>query len=270
MVPLKPSIAEQQNLNMKKLNVALLSTLLVLFSLNGISQVGINPSGSSPHPSAMLDVSASDKGLLIPRVSLIAVGDNLNPINNPAQGLLVYNLNSTLNDGFYVWTGSSWSALATMDLVMHSLIDLDESAFGEMYEFHEIGSYTPIDLTNDGAWHGWGSGITGDTSLVFSDISGGIKRLNAETGGYYEVEFSGSIQAQSGNVVFDVALFKNDSIQNDLRARTECHEPAASESCTFSGIIELSAGDYLDVRFAGTQNKEIRLEFVNLSIRKIN
>jgi len=50
------------------------------------AQVGINPDGSEPDPSAMLDVKSTDKGMLVPRMDSTA----RNAIVNPADGLLVY------------------------------------------------------------------------------------------------------------------------------------------------------------------------------------
>lgn len=52
--------------------------------------VGINASGTAPENSAGLDVDFSNKGVLIPRVSLTAL-DVSSPISSPATSLLVYN-----------------------------------------------------------------------------------------------------------------------------------------------------------------------------------
>ncbi|MCX7650741.1 MAG: hypothetical protein N2050_09350 [Flavobacteriales bacterium] len=76
--------------------------------------VGVNTDGSAPDGSAILDVKASDKGLLVPRVSLTAV-TSASPITAPASGLLVFNTNASVTGGsgvgFYVWLGSGWTRL---------------------------------------------------------------------------------------------------------------------------------------------------------------
>ena len=41
-------------------------------------------------------------------------------------------------------------------------------------------------------------------------------------------------------------------------------------AATVAGIIALLPGDYIDVRFSGNQNKDLRLETVSLVIRQIN
>ncbi len=68
------------------------------------AQIKISPPpGTPPHPSAILEVAAPDKGLLPPRMSSTArVG-----IIDPASGLLVYD--STTNEFFY-WDGSGWKS----------------------------------------------------------------------------------------------------------------------------------------------------------------
>jgi len=58
----------------------------LLFAQN----IGISPTGSVPDPSAGLDVSFSNKGLLIPRVALTSASDGIT-IPSPANSLLVYN-----------------------------------------------------------------------------------------------------------------------------------------------------------------------------------
>ncbi|CAM4183375.1 MULTISPECIES: hypothetical protein [Flavobacterium] len=82
--------------------------LLFVFPLFLNAQVGINT--TNPDNSSMLDITATDKGLLIPRVSI----PNLNvaaPITNPATSLLIFNTNTITGVGFYYWDGSKWTQL---------------------------------------------------------------------------------------------------------------------------------------------------------------
>ncbi|MEO6316266.1 MAG: hypothetical protein ABIU63_14230, partial [Chitinophagaceae bacterium] len=67
--------------------------------------IGINATGTLPHPSAMLDVSASDKGILIPRTSTIS----RTAISGPAKGLMVYD---TTTSSFWYHNGNMWTELA--------------------------------------------------------------------------------------------------------------------------------------------------------------
>ncbi len=67
------------------------------------AQVGINSDGSSPQTSAMLDVKATGKGLLPPRMNLS------NRPSTPATGLFYYQTDNT--PGYYFYSGSTWQRL---------------------------------------------------------------------------------------------------------------------------------------------------------------
>jgi uncharacterized protein (TIGR02145 family) len=69
--------------------------LLVILQLP--AQVAINTNGSFPNNSAMLDVSATDRGLLLPRMTQ----EQISLILNPADGLIVF---CTTDHKFYVYT----------------------------------------------------------------------------------------------------------------------------------------------------------------------
>ncbi|MCX7696753.1 MAG: hypothetical protein N2Z72_03550 [Bacteroidales bacterium] len=86
--------------------------LFIFMNMILYSQVAINNTGVTPHPSAVLDLQTTDKGLLIPRVSLTQTTSST-PIINPATSLLIYNT-ATINDvtpGFYYWNGNAWVRL---------------------------------------------------------------------------------------------------------------------------------------------------------------
>ncbi|MCX7863348.1 MAG: hypothetical protein N2449_10185 [Bacteroidales bacterium] len=89
----------------------ILSFFICLYK-NGYNQASINLLGSAPHSSAGLDIDFSNKGLLIPRISLSQTTSS-SPITSPATSLLVYNT-QTINDvtpGFYYWDGTKWLRL---------------------------------------------------------------------------------------------------------------------------------------------------------------
>ena len=88
-----------------------------VFLISGISsfaQVGIGT--TTPNASAKLQVDATDKGFLPPRVSLTATND-LATIPSPATGLLIYNTATAgtspnnVTPGFYFYDGSKWQRL---------------------------------------------------------------------------------------------------------------------------------------------------------------
>src|SRR5579859_532434 len=73
--------------------------------------VGINPLGNAPNSSAGADVDFTNKGMLIPRVSLSSTTD-VSTIPTPATYLSVYNTNASMTNGngagMYYWNGSKW------------------------------------------------------------------------------------------------------------------------------------------------------------------
>ena len=83
---------------MKK--ITLLVTTLLSLSLNA-QNVGINATGAAAANSAMLDISSTSSGLLIPRMT----SAQRTAIAAPATGLLVYD---TTIGSFYYWDGAQW------------------------------------------------------------------------------------------------------------------------------------------------------------------
>ena len=80
----------------------LLSIFLIIISLSANSQsVAINSTGAQPHPSAILEISSTNKGLLVPRLT----ANQRNLIAAPAKGLLVYQ--TEVPEGFYYNAGTA-------------------------------------------------------------------------------------------------------------------------------------------------------------------
>ncbi|ROI04407.1 hypothetical protein EGI16_09430 [Chryseobacterium sp. G0240] len=74
--------------------------------------------------SAVLDVSQStNKGVLLPRVDIVDILNNTSPVNNPAEGLIVYNKGNSISPGIYVWKNNRWTQLAdTYNLVSYMIL----------------------------------------------------------------------------------------------------------------------------------------------------
>ena len=88
-------------------------SLVILLSCSILNaQTGIGT--TTPDASAKLDVFATNKGFLPPRVTLTGISDNAT-IPSPATGLLVYNTGTNLGlaAGYYFWNGNAWATIAT-------------------------------------------------------------------------------------------------------------------------------------------------------------
>ncbi|CAH0994137.1 hypothetical protein EMA8858_00244 [Emticicia aquatica] len=85
---------------------------LITFSFNAATFAQNNPS-------AMFEVAANNKGVLIPRVSLTSPTD-VSTIISPATSLFVYNTATVgippnnVSPGFYYWNGSKWGVLGNI------------------------------------------------------------------------------------------------------------------------------------------------------------
>jgi trimeric autotransporter adhesin len=71
------------------------------------AQVAFNTTGASPNNSAMLDVTSTAKGFLVPRMTTAA----RIAITSPATGLLVYDNSLSL---FYYYNGTAWTPIAPL------------------------------------------------------------------------------------------------------------------------------------------------------------
>jgi hypothetical protein len=88
--------------------------LIAAFLLSGTNlfgQIGIQT--NTPDVSAALDIVSSDKGLLIPRITLTNDLTNQSPVSSPAEGLLIFNSGANQSEGFYFWDSSEWLPIGT-------------------------------------------------------------------------------------------------------------------------------------------------------------
>ncbi len=86
---------------MRKFLFPILVVLIFITNISAQNNVGIGT--ATPHPSAALDISDSNKGLLIPRVNFA------NRPTDPATGLLIYQID--VEPGFYYFNGNTWKYL---------------------------------------------------------------------------------------------------------------------------------------------------------------
>ncbi|MDX1461916.1 MAG: hypothetical protein R3359_02580 [Marinirhabdus sp.] len=142
--------------------------VVILVGYMSFAQVGINT--TTPDPSAMLDIEASDKGILIPRVSLTDVTVSmLDGTNTAAPGLLIYNTNASVSGGdgvgFYSFNGTIWEKIITSGA----------SGIGADADFFEVGTTEPPDAITDNVYRngdvfiGNGTAIPGKLAITQSE-----------------------------------------------------------------------------------------------------
>jgi hypothetical protein len=109
----------------------LLLILFFVFVSSKISaQMGINATGAAPASSAMLDVSSTNKGMLIPRMTTV----QREAIASPQKGLLVFD-NTT--SSFWFHNGTTWGELisngASNWVPFNSNTELSSNNFSRFY-----------------------------------------------------------------------------------------------------------------------------------------
>ncbi|MEM1322303.1 MAG: tail fiber domain-containing protein [Bacteroidota bacterium] len=82
----------------------LIAFVFCAFLPTTLAQVAINTTGGAPDTSAMLDVSSSDKGILIPRMD----STSRTAILQPADGLMVYDTTTTT---FWYYDEEQWNEI---------------------------------------------------------------------------------------------------------------------------------------------------------------
>ena len=93
---------------------------------SGIARAGsVGIGTTSPHASAILDVTSTSKGFLPPRVTLTGTAD-VATIASPASGLMVYNTATAgtspnnVIPGYYYWNGAAWTRISNNGSILSS------------------------------------------------------------------------------------------------------------------------------------------------------
>lgn len=160
---------------------------LLIATSTSYAQVGIGT--TSPNASSMLDITSTNSGLLIPRVSLVSTSD-VTTIASPITSLLVYNSGFSPN-GFYYWNGSIWVLLST----------------GTNTDWSLTGNSGTNTATNF-------FGTTDDKDIIF-------KRNNIRAGYIGDPVYDGSFNYNNGNTSFGANSLVNPTVnfasQNGVR-----------------------------------------------------
>lgn len=142
------------------------SYILLFLSIAHLIYAQVAIGKNTVNSSAVMEVSEStNKGVLLPRVDIVDILSNTSPVNNPADGLLVYNKGNSMSPGLYLWKNNRWNQISdTYNLVSYMILQrtadytiLGASANGTFKNFNDA-AFTVI--SNDiGASYNTGSGL---------------------------------------------------------------------------------------------------------------
>jgi hypothetical protein len=167
--------------------------LLILTTLN--AQVAINSNGANPNASAMLDISSTNKGVLITRMT----STQRKAISNPEAGLLVYD---TDRQTIYLFDGTDWHPFSTT--VDNALPPLQRSYPGT-YQHSKYGTAVAIHANYavvGAPWDGT-DGVTMGAAFVYIRDNGAWK-LHAKlvpSNGSLEDDFGASVDIFNNTIV---------------------------------------------------------------------
>jgi hypothetical protein len=177
--------------------------LFIICFFSGVAvfaQTGIGT--TSPDASARLEVSATNKGFLPPRVALTAT-NSASPITSPATGLLVYNTATAgtspnnVVPGYYFWDGSAWDFLTHNAVNSVAAISASSTANGVSVN-NGVLSLTPADGTNGGVLTNGTQSIAGaktfsGNTTISGSLTGGNTASSTISG------FAANLDSKSGN-----------------------------------------------------------------------
>ncbi|MEY4114145.1 MAG: hypothetical protein RLZ76_838 [Bacteroidota bacterium] len=88
---------------------AALMILMICYTQDAASQIKIGENNKSMNTDAMLEIESTNKGFLLPRVSLISTA-SATPLKSFASGMVVYNISNTndVSPGLYYSDGLKW------------------------------------------------------------------------------------------------------------------------------------------------------------------
>ncbi|SDR09431.1 hypothetical protein SAMN05421664_3513 [Chryseobacterium soldanellicola] len=182
--------------------------LLIFPVINLYSQVGIGT--SSPSTSAVLDITSTNKGALIPRLALIATNNKAPLSGNIPNGTLVFNTISNGTDatavfpGVYQWNNGEWIYPSSLGEPKAKAVKFSNSASSTTnFNSATIAAPTNIDIFNTLSFN--------DDTNIFQKIND--YQLKIKQAGLYLVSVNLALKqspAAQASEVYDYIYFNLD------------------------------------------------------------
>ena len=244
--------------------------IFILTSIRGNAQVAINADGSSPHASAVLDISSTTKGVLIPRMTQA----QREMINSPAPGLLIYQTDNT--PGLFVNAGSGWNTVPSSVQVwcMNGNAGTDPST-----QFLGTSDNQPIRLRLNNIWAGEINRVT--NNIFIGDSTGivgtgnyntcfGHKSLSFNTTGYSNTGFGHGTLRKNTTGAFNTAMGTS-ALGSNTTGTYNTAIGLASLLKNTTGSYNVSVGNYcMNNNTIGTYNTALGYEALRDNVNGIS
>lgn len=181
-----------------------MKNLIILFTI-GISslsngQVGVGT--ITPHSSAILEVSSTNKGLLLPRVALTSRTD-ATTINTPPKSLIVYNTANAGNgtqviqgNRVALWDGDDWGTFTFLTEIRGLKVPIDFARLSETTQTFTATELASINTPNNLIPITWASDdvlIDNPTDVTHTSTT----EMSVLTSSFYQISGSFSVKIET-------------------------------------------------------------------------
>jgi len=147
-------------------------SLMLAYSLSNFAQVSISHEGFESHPSAILELISTDKGLLIPRMSTSERDNMEDVLDSDAESLLIYNKDKKC---FETYIGGEWHEFWCCDRPsqpdpISGASSPCANATGELYSVPEVSGATSYSWSVPSGWTITDGGSTSEITVTVGDV----------------------------------------------------------------------------------------------------
>ena len=164
---------------------------------NTTGEVGIGT--SAPSASALLDLTSTSKGLLIPRMT----ATQKNAISSPSNGLMIYQTDAPI--GFYYYNGSSWLNIANLGTTNRYIpysTNFAQYLSGQSLTSLALGTY--VSLTSSDLVVDVPSGFSSNRVVLKWDTWGDVASSTNAYGSFrYQINQTGTSSANYGSIAMN-------------------------------------------------------------------
>ncbi len=200
---------------MKKIILPIILSFISVFAVS--QNVGINSTGAAPNTSAILDVDATNKGLLVPRVNLLNTTD-ITTIVSPATSLFVYNTNAAITGvgangvGYYYFDGLRWINLLINANYGPAWLTTGNTSTIDSINFIGTTDFVPLSFRAYGVQAGRID--PSKNNLFFGGLAGGSRNATDNTAIGNQALRNNTSIGNFNTAVGSGALINNNSIKN--------------------------------------------------------